>query len=197
MVNIHLQYLHQSEVRCYQRSQRDYLTYGHLQTLQLPRPVPPGSRRHQEVHMFGNLCCPILRTVPYQLLQRFPVPENRLTYQHPGYASYPDDPADKIPHDEVSSDPPSGNSLSLPVLHKVPVRCVPWKEQNDHGLLSSDPLDLHSSLQNKDMLKCLLRKEIHPDDRTLHCALLSQYLYESHLQFSLMLMYPFSFPFCL
>ena len=139
MGSIRPQLYHRSEDHCYQRSLQDCPVSLLLQTLQLPIPDPPGSRRLQEVCIHDSCHLIILQKVPFQPLQRFPVQGNRWTYRRQEYASYPDVPEGKIRDDEVSPDPLSGNNLSQPVQNTDLVQYDLWKGQNGRDLLSSDP----------------------------------------------------------
>ena len=90
--------VHQSVIRCYQRSLLNYQVFLILQTLQLPIPDLPGSHHLQEVYMYDNLYSEVLQQVPYQLQQRFPVLKIRWTYLLQGFSSYQDVPVNKIRH---------------------------------------------------------------------------------------------------
>ena len=145
------QLLRRSADCCYLRSLPGYPVCGILPSWKLPIPVLPESHRHLTACIHDNRHCPSCLRSPYPPLQRFPVPENRWTYLHPGYVSYPDVPAGKIQDDVRFPDLLPGNIPSVQVRCKDLALYVLWTVQSGHDLLFPDLSDPRSSLQNTSM----------------------------------------------
>ena len=100
-------------------------------------PGPLQSHHPPATYKPGNLFLTVSPPVPYHLLQKFPVQENRMTYPHQVRAADMDAPEGKIPNDAASANPPPENILCLPELNIVPAPYVLWTAQNGLSLCSA------------------------------------------------------------
>ena len=127
---------------CYcRRSLPDCRAYGVRQTWMPPTPGLPRSRHHLTAYKHGNLCDPSFLQVPFRPHRKFPVPENRMTYPLPEYASYPDVPVNRNRYDAMSPNPSPENIRGLPAQNKVPAPYVLSIRQSGHDPPFSDSLD--------------------------------------------------------
>ncbi len=127
--SIHHLFSHQSAIRYYPQSLPGYPVFYDLQTWQLPKPALPESRRRLKAYKRGNLFPSFSHSKPSPLLQKSPAPENRWTSPRPGYASYPDAPANTSQFYAMFSNLPPENIRGLPMRNTTQAPYGLWTIQ--------------------------------------------------------------------